>query len=298
MVTGDYLGDDEVVPTTCVTGCTSASCVVCGPGSGCTSNYTKLVEEILFSKQWSDERSLRVGTLTIFVNGRPVLKDTNFEEIIPRRLNTEPQKQVGVPFNISWGGGTQGLIENQTFSSTTSGGTILCPPYVQDPNDLDLLIQQNFAGTYIGGISQFRYYLRPLGVDEIYHNFLVNKDRYDLIDCGNDCGGCGPCPTIYIRDCDSLDVKLTYADGVLSTSVDSLSNYIVAPEYVSVKFTGVVVDNVVSFIITKIENMGSGPSTIVTTPFLAVGTDVLKVDIVKYDSNLESKVIIIGNLTK
>ena len=44
--------------------------------------------------------------------------------------------------------------------------------------------------------------------------------------------------------------------------------------------------------------MGSGPSTVVTTPFLAVGTDVLKVDIVKYDSNLESKVIIIGNLTK
>ena len=86
------------------------------PGSGCTTNYTKLVEKIKFSKKWSDDRFLRKGTLTIFVNGRPVLTDPDFEEIIPRRLNAEKQKQVGVPFNISWGGGTQGLIDNQTFS--------------------------------------------------------------------------------------------------------------------------------------------------------------------------------------
>jgi hypothetical protein len=38
-----------------------------------------------------------------------------FEEIIPRGLNTEKEKQLGVPFNISWGGGTQGLRESLTF---------------------------------------------------------------------------------------------------------------------------------------------------------------------------------------
>ena len=303
VVTGEYLGPGDVVTgcttTECCTGCTQTSCTTCGTGSGCTTNYTKLTEEIKFSKKWSDERFLRTGTLTIFVNGRPVFTDPDFEEIIPRRLNTEKQKQVGVPFNISWGGGTQGLIDNQTFSADTSGNTITCPPYVQDPNDLGLLIEKNFAGTYIGGISQLRYYIKPLGVDEIFHNFLVNKDRYDLVDCAGGCtNGCGPCPAIIIRDCDSLDIILDFAVGQTTTSVDSLSQFIVPPEYVSVKFTGALVDNVTSYTITVIENMGVGPSTVVTTPFLATPTDVIKVDIVKFDATKEAKVTIMGNLTK
>jgi len=303
VVTGQYLGSGEIATgcteNECCSGCTQPSCTTCGPASGCTTNYTKLVEKIKFSKKWSDERFLRKGTLTIFVNGRPVFTDPDFEEIIPRRLNTEKQKQVGVPFNISWGGGTQGLIDNQTFSADTSGNTITCPPYAQDPADLELLIEKNFAGTYIGGISQLRYYIRPLGVDEIFHNFLVNKDRYDLVDCAGGCtNGCGPCPAIIIRDCDSLDIILDFAVGQTTTSVDSLSQFIVPPEYVSVKFTGVLVDNVTSYTITLIENMGTGPSTVVTTPFLATPTDVIKVDIVKFDNTKESKVTIIGNLTK
>ena len=303
VVTGEYLGPGEVVTgcttTECCTGCTQSSCSICGPGSGCTTNYTKLTEEIKFSKKWSDERFLRKGTLTIFVNGRPVFTDPDFEEIIPRRLNTEKEKQVAVPFNISWGGGTQGLIDNQTFSADTSGNTITCAPYVQDPGDLGLLIEKNFAGTYIGGISQLRYYIRPLGVDEIFHNFLVNKDRYDLVDCAGGCtNGCGPCPAIIIRDCDSLDIILDFAVGQDSTSVDSLSQFIVPPEYVSARFTGVLVDNVISYTITVIENMGTGPSTVVTTPFLTTPTDIIKVDIVKFDPTKESKVTIIGNLTK
>ena len=303
VVTGQYLGPGDVVTgcttTECCPECVQPNCSGCGPGRGCTTNYTKLTEEIKFSKKWSDERFLRKGTLTIFVNGRPVLVDPDFEEIIPRRLNTEKQKQVGVPFNISWGGGTQGLIDNQTFSVDTSGNTITCPPYVQDPNDLGLLIEKNFAGTYIGGISQLRYYIRPLGVDEIFHNFLVNKDRYDLVDCAGGCtNGCGPCPAIIIRDCDSLDIILDFAVGQDNVAVDSLSQFIVPPEYVSAKFTGVLVDNVISYSIRRTENMGHGSTTTVTTPFLTTPTDVIQVMITKFDATKESKVTIIGNLTK
>ena len=36
---------------------------------------------------------------------------------IKNKLNKE--KQIGVPFNISWGGGTLGLRENLTYSSCT-----------------------------------------------------------------------------------------------------------------------------------------------------------------------------------
>ena len=42
---------------------------------------------------------------------------------------------------------------------------------------------ENFAGSFIGGISQMMYYLKPLTPDEVYHNFKINKDRYELIDC-------------------------------------------------------------------------------------------------------------------
>ena len=41
----------------------------------------------------------------------------------------------------------------------------------------------NFAGSFIGGISQMMYYIKPLTPDEIYHNFKINKGRYELIDC-------------------------------------------------------------------------------------------------------------------
>ena len=57
-------------------------------------------------------------------------------------------------------------------------------------------------------------------------------------------------------------------------------------------------DNVVSYTITVIENMGTGSSTVVSTPFLAAPTDIIKVDIVKFDNTKESKVTILGNLTK
>ena len=51
------------------------------------------------------------------------------------------------------------------------------------------LIMENFAGSFIGGISQMMYYIKPLTPDEIYHNFLINKSRYKLIDC-EECKNC------------------------------------------------------------------------------------------------------------
>ena len=279
-VTGHYGG--EGIPT--------GICVQpgCPPPSGCTSDYTKLTQKIRFSKIWADERFLRKGILTIFVNGRPVLVDDDFEEIIPRRLNTTPQTQVGVPYNISWGGGSQGLYENLTFDVSDSGTTIdRCPPYQQDPNDLNLLIEKYFAGTYDGGISQIRQYIRPLGNDEIFHNFLVNKDRYDLIDCvKGECMGCYPCPALYLLDCNSLDIVLSFLPSNNNTSVDKLSGYITEPPYIGVKFTGFITENVSSYTITKIADMGTGVSTVVTTPFSAIGTDVIKVVIIKVDNGL------------
>jgi len=157
------------------------------------------VELVNLNEKWLIDKHYRKGRLKIYVNGRRFFTIENFEEIIPRGLNTDKEKQVGVPFNISWGGGTQGLRENLTFSSTT--GTT----YIQDPeslptNDLvgtnysglttDILLEQNFGGTFEGGISQFRMYVSPLSAPEVKHNFKLLKDTFDMFnpDCP-DCGG-------------------------------------------------------------------------------------------------------------
>lgn len=96
----------------------------------------------------------RDGKLMIYVNCR--LKHTfkNFPEFIARRLNELKEKQVAVPYNISVGGGTQGLYETLTLDGV-------------DENDLGLLIEKNFAGTFIGHIRDFKIYDKALNWCEI-----------------------------------------------------------------------------------------------------------------------------------
>jgi len=110
----------------------------------------------------------RKGTLTIYVNARPVFREDNFEEIIPHALDRQKELQNGVPFNISWGGGTQGLLESVTF-----GGI--------DAPDRNLLLQNFFAGTFTGSLKTFKMYIRPLHVPQIIHNFQIRKDKYNML---------------------------------------------------------------------------------------------------------------------
>lgn len=214
-----------------------------------------------------------LGTLSIFVDGFLKLKIEAFPEFIPYELNEIPQKQLGVPFNISIGGGTQGLLESYTFSGLTeayglSGYTVcnylakICEPsvfrgiiidgvtiespdlkisepelikmwlemhiprrngevivepyYMNNPlslrielkavydsieaivldtgivklcktNCFDLpphdgkcgYLEENFAGTFIGGIGEFRLHDRPLCLQEIRCNFEQEKEKYN-----------------------------------------------------------------------------------------------------------------------
>ena len=74
------------------------------------------VEIVNLNEQWLIEKDSRLGSLKLYVNGQLFYVINGFEEVIPRALNTEKEKQLGVPFNISWGGGTQGLRESLTFN--------------------------------------------------------------------------------------------------------------------------------------------------------------------------------------
>ncbi len=157
------------------------------------SKPERKIHKIRFDRKWFDELDYRLGTLKLYVNGYLFLVIEDFEEIIPRELNTEKEKQVGVPFNLSFGGGTQGLHDHLIFS----GCSLPNGPYTQDPElfpnnilsattlsglSTNILLEQNFGGTFMGGISQFRMYVEPLGSPQVQHNFRVLKNKFNLFD--------------------------------------------------------------------------------------------------------------------
>ena len=111
------------------------------------------------------ERGPRNGKLLFYVNCKLKFVVENFSEFIARRLMEHKEKQIGVPFNISVGGGSQGLLESMTFDG-------------QDPDDLNLSIQENFAGSFIGGLSQFRFYICDVDYCTLQNNCEQESDRY------------------------------------------------------------------------------------------------------------------------
>jgi len=193
-------------------------------------------EVVTFNDMWTEEQKYRLGTLKFYVNGKLFMVAENFEEIIPRLLNVEKEKQIGVGYNISVGGGTQGLHDNLTFSAG-------CPEdisqitYQQDPeclttNDLDntiysglttqIKLEEIFGGNLIGDVSAFRMYVEPLNASQIRHNFRILKDKYNLLD--PNCVNCIiPIPTndiTYINvPCPSLTYELIPIGDLLYSNI-------------------------------------------------------------------------------
>ena len=51
-----------------------------------------------------------------------------------------------------------------------------------------ILLEENFGGTFDGGISQFRFYTEPLSSPEVKHNFKLLKSKFKMFD--PDCPVC------------------------------------------------------------------------------------------------------------
>jgi hypothetical protein len=325
---------------------------------------------------WLSHDEYRRGDLIFYVNGRRHFTVENFEEIIPRALNQHRDLQVGVPFNMSWGGGSIGLLENMTLtgcdpvatglsadtcgdlyggrcdwtansgdtcgckwtglmSGYTSGDTAstitgttcidtsgldldgyeprtgytatltgwtssssactlngLIQKLEPDPDDLSLLIQENFAGTWMGGISQFRYYVEPLYADAMYHNFLVNKDRYNLIDCDftKNCSknSCDSSQVLYLTEGNMYDIKAIF--GYLS------NNLYFTTDTKQVKFRAYTQENVSSVKFYK--KYKEEAAVEVTMPVWMNQYDTLEVVIIKMDESLDAIVTLLGNTYK
>jgi hypothetical protein len=123
---------------------------------------------------------------------------------------------------MSWGGGTQGLHENLTLSACTATTEGL---YIQDPESFPenilsattlnklrthILLEENFGGTFDGGISQFRFYTEPLSAPEVKHNFKLLKDTFSMFD--------PDCPVCTTVTCAPNDFTYTISDVTTTTT--------------------------------------------------------------------------------
>ena len=100
------------------------------------------------NKKWADERQRRLGTLKIYLNGRPIYKKENWEEVVPSNRGSQP-------FIQSWGGSQQ--------------------------------MDSNHIGVCCFNIKSIKYYEEPLDFLHVRHNFLTRLNQYDFFICGEDC---------------------------------------------------------------------------------------------------------------
>ena len=107
------------------------------------------------------ERKMKIY---IYINGYLKFVSQELPEFNFRALNDFCDKQEGVAYNISLGGGTQGLIESLWFNKM-NGSKHIFP------------IEQNFAGSFIGDIRSFKFYDCQLQYNEIKNNYIyeINK---------------------------------------------------------------------------------------------------------------------------
>lgn len=111
----------------------------------------------------------RKGDLIFYINGRIFWKITNFDEFYFTGINNDREKQLGVPYNISWGGGSFGLKHSWHFNNFNKNQII------QDENKKDLFIEKYFNSSFIGNIQKLRIYDTALLSNEVLNNALIES---------------------------------------------------------------------------------------------------------------------------
>lgn len=102
--------------------------------------------------------SNRLFKLWFYVNGRLVFVSKDISELNLREINDTNEKQETIPYNISIGGGSQGLCDMIGFN-TGSSTQYLFP------------IENYFGGSLIGSIYKFRTYYGKMDYSKIKNNY-------------------------------------------------------------------------------------------------------------------------------
>ena len=100
-------------------------------------------------------------TVTIYVDGKLKLVSKELPLLNLRKLNDLYSKQEGVPFNISVGGGTQGLCDTIGLNYRE------LPKYV-------LPLEKEFGGSFIGFVRKFRFYGCDVSFSDIVKNAVFD----------------------------------------------------------------------------------------------------------------------------
>lgn len=113
------------------------------------------------------DSSLDYMRLAFYVNGKLVLYSRMMPTLLLRALNDNDTKQEAVPYNISIGGGTQGLCD-------------VIYDKEAEPGEL-LFLEKEFGGTFCGQFKTFRFHSCDLNYQKIRHNYLYEVANYKKI---------------------------------------------------------------------------------------------------------------------
>jgi hypothetical protein len=133
------------------------------------SNNTEIDDECILDNP-------RNGVLSIFVNGKLYYTKNNFIEPLFNQYPIDKSKQIGVPYNISWGGGSVGLKNSYNFNGVDEN-----IPYDINENNQNLLIQKNFDGHFKGGFNKLRIYNKFFTTSDVKINYKFESEYYGII---------------------------------------------------------------------------------------------------------------------
>lgn len=101
----------------------------------------------------------------IYVDGKLRIQSKELPLIHLRELNETSDKQEGVPFNISLGGGTQGLCD------VVYEDFLALPKYV-------FPLEKAFGGSFVGYFKSFKFYNCLKSFDAIRTNYEYEKEHF------------------------------------------------------------------------------------------------------------------------
>lgn len=102
--------------------------------------------------------------IMFYINGKLVFISKYLPELILRSLSDTNEKQESIPYNISIGGGSQGLCDMIGFSDNFETQYLLP-------------IEKYFGGSFIGSIFQFKIYYGKTDYSKINNNFKYQVNQ-------------------------------------------------------------------------------------------------------------------------
>ena len=97
-----------------------------------------------------------------YINGKLKYISSELPLFNFKALNILYQMQEGVPYNISIGGGSQGLCD------------VIMPQFTNIYNNPIYPIEKNFAGSFIGYFRKFRFYNCSMEYMDVNNNYLFD----------------------------------------------------------------------------------------------------------------------------